>query len=474
MISPSHLPSLLRRLLPLVAILAAWLAIPSAASADTETYTYKVPIKVAGYEVKQEIRAPIPEPNVDGYVTRMHTDIVDASGDQVPISRLMLHHIVYVNINGTDATCAGEGFLGWDSRPQFSGFAPERFFAAGEERARLQLPDGYGYELEDTDNWATNYMVMNHRKTVDEAFIEYTVTVDDDPDIEPVTPYWFDSRNCRSDPIYNVKGHGDKGSTDNETTTFTMPEAGRIIAGGGHTHGGARKLELTQPDCDDRRIGQSLPTWGNPDHPFYNVKPVLHEPGPIDMSGFWTETGIPIAEGERIRLNSKYEDSRPHVRVMGIFVTYIAHDASVTDPCGAMPDDIFTRQTASPGRHKPVPYRIPIYDLNDKGDAVRVNAPPGRLEKARSGVTVGIEGREFTKPNLQLTKGSKLNWRFDGPEVHNITLANGPVGIGSPNLNDERIFSKKLRRPGTYRFFCALHPVQMTERVEVVKKRKKG
>ena len=53
-------------------------------------------------------------------------------------------------------------------------------------------------------------------------------------------------------------------------------------------------------------------------------------------------------------------------------------------------------------------------------------------------------------------------------------MANGPVGIGSPNLNDERTFSKKLRRPGTYRFFCALHPVQMTERVEVVKKRKKG
>ena len=92
-------------------------------------------------------------------------------------------------------------------------------------------------------------MVMNHRKAVDEAFIEYTVTVDDDPEIEPVTPYWFDSRNCRSDPIYNVKGHGGKGSTDNEKTTFTMPEAGRIIAGGGHTHGGARKL-----DADSARL----------------------------------------------------------------------------------------------------------------------------------------------------------------------------------------------------------------------------
>ena len=71
MMSPSHIPPSLRRLLPLVALVAAWLAIPSLASADTETYTYKVPITVAGYEVKQEITRPDPGANVDGYITRM-------------------------------------------------------------------------------------------------------------------------------------------------------------------------------------------------------------------------------------------------------------------------------------------------------------------------------------------------------------------------------------------------------------------
>ena len=71
-----------------------------------------------------------------------------------------------------------------------------------------------------------------------------------------------------------------------------------------------------------------------------------------------------------------------------------------------------------------------------------------------------------------MRRGARLNWRFNGYELHNLTLANGPVGIGSPNLNrnadgSSRDFSYRFSRPGTYRFFCALHPTQMHERVIV-------
>ena len=90
-----------------------------------------------------------------------------------------------------------------------------------------------------------------------------------------------------------MPGTGEKGSTHTKSADFTLPEAGRIIAGGGHIHGGARRLTLTEPGCDDREIGRSVPTWGTPDHPFYNVKPILHEPGPINMTGFGTRDRDP-------------------------------------------------------------------------------------------------------------------------------------------------------------------------------------
>ena len=80
---------------------------------------------------------------------------------------------------------------------------------------------------------------------------------------------------------------------------------------------------------------------------------------------------------------------------------------------------------------------------------------------------VPVGDRFFGAPNLRVRQGSWITWQFDGQELHNLTLANGPLGIGSDNLDGGRTVTEKLSRPGTYRFFCALHPVQMQERVIV-------
>jgi plastocyanin len=91
----------------------------------------------------------------------------------------------------------------------------------------------------------------------------------------------------------------------------------------------------------------------------------------------------------------------------------------------------------------------------------------------RSGARVKVGDRFFSRGNVILRRGAKLNYVFDSGELHNLTLANGPVGIGSPNLNQGRLFTQRFRRAGTYRFFCALHPVQMQERVVVKKRRRR-
>ena len=69
--------------------------------------------------------------------------------------------------------------------------------------------------------------------------------------------------------------------------------------------------------------------------------------------------------------------------------------------------------------------------------------------------------------------GSTLTWRVGGETLHNVTLANGPRGFSSPNLNDGRTYSKKLSVPGTYKLFCGLHPVDMTATVKVTRNRKR-
>jgi hypothetical protein len=198
---------------------------------------------------------------------------------------------------------------------------------------------------------------MNHRASADHALIHYEVTVDTNP-LTAVKPFWLDVRDCRADPIYNIpsvapkvkkkhKRAGSKASsaaskrgkvklkkgwkpgsrpTTNEARDYLFLESGRIVAGAGHVHGGAVGLRLTEPGCGNRQIADSDPTWGLPDHPFYNVRPVLHEPGPINMSAFRSTTGLPVDAGETIRLNSIYDNSLPHVRVMGIMILYLAPD----------------------------------------------------------------------------------------------------------------------------------------------------
>jgi plastocyanin len=500
----------------LAAVTAAALLIPSTGSAagpgsacdagtpvgPTQTkYVCNLPTgTIGGYEVRQWYDLA-PTPPQDGFITHMETDIVDENGAQVPISRLMLHHIVFLNLNRQDSTCAGQGYTGFDGRKDFGNtFAPQRFYAAGEERMKLSMPPGYGYPTSTTNTWGVVAMVMNHRSTVDHALIHYEVTIDSSS-LTAAKPYWLDVRDCRADPIYNIPSVAQKAKeakkekkgrkapvkkhkkgkkkrkkatvkpTITESRDYVFPESGRLIAGAGHVHGGGVGLTLTEPNCGNREVARSDPTWGLPDHPFYNVRPVLHEPGPINMSAFGSTTGLPIHAGESIRLNSIYDDSLPHVRVMGIMVVYLVPDSSVTQDCGPVPNwDVL--KTNQPGRPGPVPFTIPLTRLDANGQATTINAPPGAIQNAGINTVVPVGDRFFGAPNLRVRQGSWITWQFNGSELHNLTLANGPLGIGTDNLDGGRAFTQKFNRPGTYRFFCALHPVQMQERVIVTPKKK--
>ena len=445
-----------------------WSCAPVPGEATKQECTARFPISVGGYEVVQNTRIPSGPP-AGGYMTRMQTDVVNADGSQVPISRLMLHHIVFVNPLNADKTC--ESFLNWDTTT----YAPgrERFYAAGEERAKMSLPEGYGYPIQSGTPWFVLYMVMNHRAATDSAFVQYKVTIDSAAQT-PVEPYWMDVANCKADPVYNAPGTGGPNSTHLLTDDVVMPQGGRIVAGLGHVHGGAKGLTVTEPDCGQRQIANSVPTWAPPDHPFYTVRPILHEPGPVNMTAFNTQQGIPVAAGERVRLNSLYDNSRPHTRLMGIELLYVAPDASVTQRCGPLPDDMQILGTDQPGRRGPIDFTVPLTGVDSSGNAVSIDAPPGKIEKVPDNTQVTVGDRFFSKTNVQIKPGQSLRWNFpSNSELHNVTLANGPEGFASDNLDRGRSFQTRFNRPGTYRFFCALHPVQMTERVVVKKAKKK-
>jgi plastocyanin len=466
----------LTRIVPLALAAFALLAAPAAAAPVTETFHYG-PITVGPYQVKQAIDFAIPKPKVDGYVTAMDVDVVDRpGGEKVPINRLMLHHVVFGNLGRTlgersDGTC--NTFTALDNSTMLPA-AAERFYAAGEERAQLQLPPGYGYQTYGADQWLLTWMLMNHRNETDTAYVEYHVTYDTEPKT-PVKPYWLDIKNCLSDPVFDVPGGGKRGSTYRRSTTWTAPEAGRLVAGGGHVHGGAKNLKLRRVGCEkNEHLYTSHPLWGNPDHAFYNVRPILHEPGPLNMSGFNSAQGFPVAKGEKLRLDANYDGELPHTRVMGIMQVYFVPDSSVTRRCGAPPADLVDYSSPLPGRRKAPRFIVPLTGLDPvTGEARTIAKPPGKRVKVDSGALIAVANKGFSRRNLTLLSGGSLRWRFGGMDLHNVTVASGPRGFSSVNLNANREYRKKLKAPGTYRLFCALHPVTMTQTVKVKPKRKK-
>jgi plastocyanin len=435
---------------------------PAMAAKKTETFRY--PVSVKGYQVKQEM-TPAEHPQVDGFITAMSVDIVDEDGTPVPIDRLMLHHIVFAKLGEQNPQCPE--ITGFDADQKLPGLA-RPFYGAGEERNVLVLPDGYGLPHKANDVWLNIWMLMNHKKTTDKAFIEWKVTTDTDPSIKPVNPYWLDVVNCKADPIYNVPGGGARGSTHRKTYELTMPESGHIVSAGGHVHGGAKNLEISQPGCGDRKIMQFDPAWGMPSHPFYNVRPILHEPGPISMSGYFSSQGYPVARGEKLKLTANYDNQLAHTRVMGISIMYIAPSDQPVNNCGPLPADAQRVQTQLPHRTAAPRFTVPIVGIGRDGVARDISRPPGRSVKLKSGADVTVKNFFFSRPNVVVKRGARIDWLFrsQDAELHNVTLASGPRGFGSPNRR-RGSFSFRFKKRGKYRVFCGLHPVAMTEVVTV-------
>jgi plastocyanin len=425
-----------------------------------KTYVYRFgPHRIGPYQVAKGTDTVSPPP-VDGAIVGMDTRLVTGRGVEVPQSEVMLHHIVY--------TDGGPDGLRRDSacpqRPVF-----QRFFGTSEELRPLTLPRGYGYETTARDRWRASWMVMNHQSQDRSALLEYRVTVDTDPAVAPVEPLWLSVLPCRDspDPQYSVPGGGEPGSTHYRARTWRLPVGGRIVAMGGHMHGGARDLTVSRPACGGQAIFTARPTYATADDPLYAVTPLLHEPDPKHITWSQSATGWNAPRGSRLRVIAAYDAERPHMRVMGIAHVYVARGPDPASPCGPAPEDVDTQEAPFAGRKEPPPVDLTLATLGRDGVARPVDRPPGRVVRRAGDTLVNVNRFAFGAPNLSIPRGSRITWRFGGATRHDATLASGPEGFGSPSSSRGDRWSRRFGTPGEYRIYCSLHPVYMSQYVRV-------
>ena len=71
--------------------------------------------------------------------------------------------------------------------------------------------------------------------------------------------------------------------------------------------------------------------------------------------------------------------------------------------------------------------------------------------------TVKVNDNVFQPSTLTVSKGTTVKWRWVGTAMHNVSVTSGPVKFRS-NLQRSGTFSKRLKKAGTYRIVCTVHP----------------
>ncbi|MBV9863105.1 MAG: cupredoxin family copper-binding protein [Alphaproteobacteria bacterium] len=71
---------------------------------------------------------------------------------------------------------------------------------------------------------------------------------------------------------------------------------------------------------------------------------------------------------------------------------------------------------------------------------------------------VTIDNFTFAPATLTVTAGTEIIWINHDDEPHTITSADKAVGFKSEGLDTDEKFSFVFAKPGTYKYFCSIHP----------------
>jgi plastocyanin len=448
-------PVVSRRLFLLPVAIALVLAVPSPAAAKVKTYDLRFgPVAMGSFNVSLP-RGVAKTPRVNGDIVRMHADLVDRKGRRVTIRDVMLHHVFI-----SQERAAMEHW-------QCAGAKDEVFYGTGEENQSLRLPRGYGYPIRRGSAWHLKAMLMSHSLRQMNVYVRYRVTVHTGSRLTPVHPFWLRAKGCERSVAYPIEGDRPAGSTDLRRSGWRVPYSGRIVAVGGHLHGGAKNMWLSQPRCGGRRLLDTRPFYGMPDNLYYRARPILHEPGPVDTHYFMSRKGIPVVRGEVLQQSATYDAAKPRWGVMSTMHVYVAEDNSVPQACSPLPADRRQLRKYRRVRLRPPYTPIPLTGLNDAGHTYTIAQSPFPAQPLNAPAVIRVGNAGFSPPHVSVAAGARVTWRFLSG-THNVRLASGPRLIGTQSRPGGSSQPGTFPTPGHYELFCTLHPITMHQVVEVL------
>ncbi|HZS54620.1 MAG TPA: metallophosphoesterase [Bryobacteraceae bacterium] len=85
------------------------------------------------------------------------------------------------------------------------------------------------------------------------------------------------------------------------------------------------------------------------------------------------------------------------------------------------------------------------------------SSPEAALERAGDAAQVQIDNFSFAPKSLTVAPGTTVTWTNHDDIPHNVVSTE--KRFSSPVLDTDQTFSFQFRKPGSYRYFCQLHPM---------------
>ncbi|MDO8364866.1 MAG: hypothetical protein Q7V88_18390 [Actinomycetota bacterium] len=426
-----------------------------------------------------DTRGSIPQPDIDGWIVGIRPNLEYEDGTVPAVDVVHLHHGVWLNLAARDYTAS----------------LPQRFFAAGEEKTALALPAPYGYPYSTNDKWLLNYMLHNLTPEATKVWVTYEIDVipADAAEAEGMLaarPIWMDVQNGSVYPVFDVlRGDGDG-------VTYTYPDQaeqpygdaaplnewtvdldGTLIATAGHLHPGGLHTELWA-------------TRGQKTARLFRSEALYYEPAgavswDVSMTATTEDWHVAVKAGDVLSMSATYDSGLASwYESMGIMVVWMGEPGGTADDPfmvpvdkpgmlthghlaendnhGGEPDSQYLDLTALPSA--PASAVIPIQDwVYTEGDMTFAAAVP----TVRPGQTITYENLDanigpgqwhtITACAAPCNLSTGIAYPLaDGPVIFD----SGELGTGGPPTADRTSWTiPSDLPPGTYTYFCRIHPV---------------
>ncbi|MCW2958994.1 MAG: hypothetical protein JWP18_1797 [Solirubrobacterales bacterium] len=410
-------------------------------------------------------------PKVPGYITAFRPNLTYLDGKVPPVDVVHLHHGVWL-VDG------------------------ETRWAAGEEKTNANLPKGFGWRYDPSQQWLMNHMI--HNLFPNEADVLVTWDIDFVPDgtpeaasIKPVTTQWMDVSGPSAYPIFDAKrakgrkiftfptnaAAGARGRGSQQSWTVKRDQT--LVGTAGHLHPGGLHSDLTvSRDGRTVRLFRSEAKYWEP-------------AGPVSWDVAMTATPpnwrVLLRKGDVVKITGTYDVSKASwyesMAIMPL-ARYFGTDAGGVDPFAALPPQkgkITHGHLAENDNHggkrallpdardmlsgRPALSSIAVTEfLSARGD---LNRFVKSLPTVKRGKRLTFVNKDAAKDIFHTITACKAPCNKDAGIAY--PMADGPVDFDSGELgfgrvgftaaeNRDRWSTPNTLPVGTYTYFCRVHP----------------